>query len=1162
MTVTEGDKVQRTKVFVSYSRKDMTFIDRLEAALEARGVEALIDRREIYAFEDWWKRVEALIVQADTVIFVLSPDAVASEVALKEITFAASLNKRFAPIVCRRVPDQAVPEPLARLNFIFFDDEAQFDASADRLAEALATDLEWVRKHTEFGEAARRWTVAGRPGPRGLLLRSPVLEEAERWIASRPEGAPVPTEETQSFIAQSRRAAIRRRTILTSTLAAGLLIALGLAGFAYWQRGVAQRNAEIAAKNERKATENEVKARKTLSGSDFFRADELIASGKPPEAMAFLARAIRVDPQNHAAARRALMLLQEQPWFLPEPWLVPERFQIKDVRFLDCRRVIFMVSDKTGIGFCDESGRLLYPMRQRDGDGLCGLSEDGRLYFTDVTGKPRQYRDVRDGTPQPAPASAREGPESDKLRKAIANELRLGSSDAERIVISPLGAKAAVPMTDMVLVVRTSPLALLDSVLAKDLSGVLAFDPVTDGLVQVGGSHDEYGHDGFVSIPARSKRFDLTDQCMAVRFFPAGRMFVTEQLGGMLNLWDIGGSAFGEVVPASESAREVEFEKHGLDVAPDGRAIVSPGCRLRAIGRLPIARRSGDNPADRELANLQEADVQDPRVTVPQDEVEMESGAPKKPHSPKPIEVERRNPDQKIVLEASEGFDSGEWIAGHVVCARSADGSAAIWNGTTGKRLKEFNVGAGGSVRATTKDYVVVEFDGGCELWRLDPPRRIGRRLQVSDLHSFDVHPGGTRLLISKEYWVEGLDTTTGEPVGDRCYTTMKFSQARFAPDGSYFVTECNNSGSNDVEYRLWDTATLRPLSRPISSREILAHAAIDGARAYFDRDDRIYLCAAEEEGAPRDIYYSFDIPPDTKPVPGWLASLLEAVCGRRVAESNALVDLPTEERHRRIAATRELVAKADLADTFAAIVRWWLDEDPARVVSPRSTQSVADYLAKRLAAGTMLDLALAAHAAPDNAAVVARIAALHRTDSAEAQADGDSPRSAEVRARADHYSRLALRLTPAPHEPEVNAPVPAHANPSPPAAPGADAEAHFARAEVLRKSASKINPDALALYREAAELGHAAAMHRIGVAYALGEGVPKDAVQAVEWYRKAAEKGFAEAQYDLGVRYIMGLGVPKNEPIGLEWYRKAAAQGWQKAIEMLRQHERAATHK
>jgi hypothetical protein len=69
-----GPKAEpKAKIFISYSRKDMPFADRLEAALRERGFEPMIDRTEIYAFEDWWARIQSLIVRADTVIFVLSP---------------------------------------------------------------------------------------------------------------------------------------------------------------------------------------------------------------------------------------------------------------------------------------------------------------------------------------------------------------------------------------------------------------------------------------------------------------------------------------------------------------------------------------------------------------------------------------------------------------------------------------------------------------------------------------------------------------------------------------------------------------------------------------------------------------------------------------------------------------------------------------------------------------------------------------------------------------------------------------------------------------------------------------------------------------------------------------------------------------------------------
>src|ERR1700722_19001437 len=177
---TEGEQARnadaKARVFISYSRKDLAFVDRLETALKARGFEPLIDRTEIYAFEDWWKRIQGLIGKADTIIFTLSPDAVASKICADEVAYADSLNKRFAPIVCRRVEDGAVPEPLRRLNFVFFDDPAQFPASVDKLAEALETNIDWIRQHTVYGEAAHHWSAAGRPG--GLLLRSPALEEA------------------------------------------------------------------------------------------------------------------------------------------------------------------------------------------------------------------------------------------------------------------------------------------------------------------------------------------------------------------------------------------------------------------------------------------------------------------------------------------------------------------------------------------------------------------------------------------------------------------------------------------------------------------------------------------------------------------------------------------------------------------------------------------------------------------------------------------------------------------------------------------------------------------------------------------------------------------------------------------------------------------------
>ncbi len=80
--------------------------------------------------------------------------------------------------------------------------------------------------------------------------------------------------------------------------------------------------------------------------------------------------------------------------------------------------------------------------------------------------------------------------------------------------------------------------------------------------------------------------------------------------------------------------------------------------------------------------------------------------------------------------------------------------------------------------------------------------------------------------------------------------------------------------------------------------------------------------------------------------------------------------------------------------------------------------------------------------------------------------------------------------------------------------------------------------------FKNLAEQGDTLAQSRLGVMYAYGEGVPKDAQQAVAWYRKAAEKGDADAQYNLGLMYDNGRGVPKDEQQAAAWFRKAAEQG------------------
>jgi len=84
----------------------------------------------------------------------------------------------------------------------------------------------------------------------------------------------------------------------------------------------------------------------------------------------------------------------------------------------------------------------------------------------------------------------------------------------------------------------------------------------------------------------------------------------------------------------------------------------------------------------------------------------------------------------------------------------------------------------------------------------------------------------------------------------------------------------------------------------------------------------------------------------------------------------------------------------------------------------------------------------------------------------------------------------------------------------------------------------------AVSWYRRAAEAGHADAQFNLGVCYVNGDGVAKDAEQAVSWYRRAAEAGHASAQFNLGICYFNGDGVAKDAEQAVSWYRRAAEAG------------------
>jgi TIR domain len=198
---TETDKLH---VFISYSRVDRAFSDQLYAALRACGFAPTLDRHGIVGGEDWKTRLGGLILDAETVVFVLSPSSAGSDMCEWEVDKANELGKRIIPVLCGPLGDATPPPRLAARNWIYFYPEpkipsSDWGAGLEGLVSALNSDLDWLREHTRLLQRAtewQEWQAGGHAESR--LLFGDDIAEAKAWAARRPKDAPEPALSAQA----------------------------------------------------------------------------------------------------------------------------------------------------------------------------------------------------------------------------------------------------------------------------------------------------------------------------------------------------------------------------------------------------------------------------------------------------------------------------------------------------------------------------------------------------------------------------------------------------------------------------------------------------------------------------------------------------------------------------------------------------------------------------------------------------------------------------------------------------------------------------------------------------------------------------------------------------------------------------------------------------
>jgi len=237
-----------TDAFISYSRLDKVFVQRLHESFKALNRDVWLDWEDIPLTSDWRREIQDGIEKANCFVFIVSPDSAKSEECRVEIETAVTTKKRIIPVVYRDVTGddyKQLHSAISGHNWIFCrDDKEDYQTVFDTLIAAMDTDLGHIREHTRLLVRAREWEDKKRDS--SYLLSGSDISAAENWLASGQDKSPKATELHAQYILASRQRAIRRqRTLLTAASVALVAMAV-LAVVALWQSQIASRNAAEA----------------------------------------------------------------------------------------------------------------------------------------------------------------------------------------------------------------------------------------------------------------------------------------------------------------------------------------------------------------------------------------------------------------------------------------------------------------------------------------------------------------------------------------------------------------------------------------------------------------------------------------------------------------------------------------------------------------------------------------------------------------------------------------------------------------------------------------------------------------------------------------------------------------------------------------------------
>ncbi len=127
--------MEELKYFFSYTRNDSEFVLKLAKELRAVGANVWLDQLDILGGQHWDSTVEKALKSCKGMMAVLSPESVASDNVMDEVSYALNEGKLVVPVLIRPCN---IPYRLQRLQYIDFT--ADYETGFSQLLKALGIE--------------------------------------------------------------------------------------------------------------------------------------------------------------------------------------------------------------------------------------------------------------------------------------------------------------------------------------------------------------------------------------------------------------------------------------------------------------------------------------------------------------------------------------------------------------------------------------------------------------------------------------------------------------------------------------------------------------------------------------------------------------------------------------------------------------------------------------------------------------------------------------------------------------------------------------------------------------------------------------------------------------------------------------------------------------